>query len=68
LPAAVWAGMAGRAAAHHAGVSVDTIIKASSRRATEWPSWTLRPCLRAPTAAGRAPGRMEAVHRAKRPS
>jgi len=60
LSAAVWARLAGRAAAHHVGVSVDTIIKASSCQATERPSWKLRPCLRAPTAAGRAPGRRKA--------
>jgi len=38
LPAAVEAGVAGRAAAHHAGVSVDTIIRASNFWATERPS------------------------------
>jgi len=64
LPAAVKAGVGGRAAAHHAGVSVDTSIRASSCRATERPSCTLRPCLRAPTAAGRARGRSGAVPRA----
>jgi len=64
LPAALWAGVASRAAAHHAAVSVDTIIKASSCRATERPGWALRPCLRAPTAAGWEPCRREAVHRA----
>jgi len=53
-------------AAHHAGVFVDNIIRASNCRATERPRWTLRPCLRAPTAAGRAPGEGEAVHRAKK--
>jgi len=42
LPAAVNVEAADRAAAHHAGVSVDTIIKASSYRATERPSWTLK--------------------------
>jgi len=61
LPAAVKAGVGGRAAAHHAGVSVDTIIRAFSCRATERLSCTLSPCLRAPTAAGRAPGRSGAV-------
>jgi len=56
LPAAVKARVAGRGRA---------ITRASSCRATEQPSCTLRPCLRAPTAAGRALGRREAVHRAK---
>jgi len=65
LPAAVWAGVAGRTADHHAGVSVDTIVRASNCRATERPSWTLRPCLSALTATGRELGRREAVHRAK---
>jgi len=65
VPAAVKAGVGGRAATHHAGVSVEPIIRASSCRATERPSCMLRPCLRAPTAAGRAPGRKGAVHLAK---
>jgi len=34
----VKAGVVGKAAAHHAGVSVATIISASSCRATEGPS------------------------------
>jgi len=62
LPAAVKAGVDGSAAAHHAGTSVDTIIRASSLRVTERPSCTLRPCRRAPTAAGRALGSSGAVH------
>jgi len=51
------AGLVGRSAAHHAGASVETIIRASNCRATERPSWKLRTCLRAPKAARRAPGR-----------
>jgi len=62
LPATVKVGAAGSAAAHHVGVSLATIIRASSCRASERPSCTLRPCLRETTAAGRAPGRREAVH------
>jgi len=42
LPAAVEAGVGGRAVAHNAGVSVDTIIRASSCRATERSSCTDR--------------------------
>jgi len=61
LPAGVKVGAAVSAAAHHVGVSVATIIRASSCRATERPSCTLRPCLRTPTAAGRAPVRREDV-------
>jgi len=64
LPAAVKAGVGGSAPAYHAGASVVTIIRASSLRATERPSCTLRPCRRAPTAAGRTLGRSGAVHRA----
>jgi len=62
-----WPGgrVAGRAAAHHEGASVVTIIRASCCRATERLYCTLRPCLKAPTAAGRAPERREAVHRSK---
>jgi len=65
FPSAVKAGVGGSAAAHHASASVDTITRASSCRATQRPSCTLKPCLWAPTATGRAPGRIEAVHLAK---
>jgi len=54
----------GSAADHHAGISIDTIIRASSFRSTERPICTLRPCRRAETDAGRALGRSGAVHRA----
>jgi len=64
LPAAVKAVVGGRAADYQACVSVDTIIRASSCRATERPSCKLRSCLRAPTATGRALGRSRALHRA----
>lgn len=47
-------GGAGRAANHHEGVSVVTIITVSSHRATKRPTYTLRPYLRVATAAGRA--------------
>jgi len=62
LPAGVKAGVGERAADHHAGFSVDTILMASSCRATERPSWTLRLCLRVPTASGQALERGGAVH------
>jgi len=63
LLAAVKAGVGGSAAAHHAGASLVTITRASNYLATERPSFTLRPFLRAPTAAGRALARSGAVHR-----
>lgn len=43
------------------------VTTVSSFRNTERPSWTLRPCLKAPTAPGWAPGRRGAVHCAKIP-
>jgi len=64
FPVAVKAGVGISAADRDAGVSVDTIIRVSSCRATERPSRTLRPSLRSPAAAGRALGRSGAVHRA----
>jgi len=58
-------GVGGSAADHRAGVSVDTISRASSCWATERMSRTLKPIFGAPTAAGRALGRSGAVHRVK---
>jgi len=67
LPAAVKAGLGGSAAAHQAGTSIVTIIRAFSCRATERPNCTLRPCCRATTAfwagAGQERGGASGKHR-----
>jgi len=64
LPASVKTGVGGSAADNNAGISVNTVIRASSCRATERASCTLRPCRRAPPAGGRALGSSGPVHRA----